>query len=159
MQPLQPAQITHKSYESTRKAVIAAYDSGNPEFTKLASSREEFLEGLSELLADKPGNSFANETYHVIVRRVDENFLHLSIKRHDKQPIHDWRDLQAIKNQIAGTECEAVELYPAESRLVDSANQYHLWVVTDPTYRFPFGFTERFVTEEPLGNSQQRPFT
>jgi hypothetical protein len=37
--------------------------------------------------------------------------------------VHDWRDLQRIKNQLVGPECEAVELYPAESRKVDTANQ------------------------------------
>ena len=47
---------------------------------------------------------------------------HLSIKRRDKEAIHDWRDLQEIKNQICGPEIEAVELYPAEARKVDSAN-------------------------------------
>src|SRR5580704_308381 len=49
---------------------------------------------------------------------------HLSIKRRDKEPIHDWRDLQEIKNQICGPEFEAIEIYPAEDRKVDSANQY-----------------------------------
>jgi len=29
---------------------------------------------------------------------------------------------------IVGEEHEAFEVYPAESRLVDTANQYHLWV-------------------------------
>src|SRR5215471_20904261 len=32
---------------------------------------------------------------------------HLSVKRRDKQPIHDWRDLQEVKNQLCGPECEA----------------------------------------------------
>lgn len=54
---------------------------------------------------------------------------HLSIKRRDKQPIHDWRDLQEIKNRLCGPEREAFEIYPCESRLVDTANQFHLWVL------------------------------
>jgi len=36
----------------------------------------------------------------------------LSIKRKDKEPIHDWRDLQRIKNDICGPESEAMEIYP-----------------------------------------------
>lgn len=83
---------------------------------------------------------------------------HLSIKRRDKECIHDWRDLQRIKNDLIGPEHEAVELYPAESRLVDSANQYHLWVVAEEGQRFPFGYTERVVSEGSHGNSKQRPF-
>jgi hypothetical protein len=57
--------------------------------------------------------------------------LHLSIKRRDRKVIHDWRDLQQIKNDCAGPEREALELYPAESRLIDTANQYHLWVAPE----------------------------
>lgn len=66
--------------------------------------------------------------------------LHLSIKRRDKGPIHDWRVMQEIKNQILSPEYEAVELYPAESRLTDTANQYHLWAFAHPGVAFPFGY-------------------
>jgi hypothetical protein len=87
---------------------------------------------------------------------------HLSIKRNDKEPIHDWRDLQAIKNWICGPETEAMEIYPAESRLVDSANQFHLWAfmkhgkARQP--KFPIGWTKRFVTDEQWVNGKQREF-
>jgi len=67
---------------------------------------------------------------------------HLSIKRLDKKPIRDWRDMQQIKNELVGLECEGVEMYPADSRVVDAANQYHLWVLKSTLDRFPFGFTD-----------------
>ena len=82
--------------------------------------------------------------------------VHLSIKRLDKAACHDWRHFQRIKNEIVGPEYEAVELYPAESRLVDTANQYHLWVIKDETFRWPFGFGERLVVDNPGGNAVQR---
>jgi hypothetical protein len=63
--------------------------------------------------------------------------------------------LQQIKNQLVGEECEAVELYPSESRLVDTCNVTHLWCVTDPAYCFPFGYEEREVSDE---RADQRPF-
>jgi hypothetical protein len=64
---------------------------------------------------------------------------HLIVVRKDGQPIHDWRDLQAIKSAVCGDEAEGVELYPAESRLGDTTNAYHLWVL--PTgCRFNLGF-------------------
>lgn len=88
----------------------------------------------------------------------DTPIIHLSIKRIDRNPIHDWRDLQRIKNAIVGEENEAFELYPAESRLVDTANQYHLWAFTDKRVRIPCGFTSRLVSEEQIGSAQQRPF-
>jgi len=76
------------------------------------------------------------------------NLVHLSIKRIDRKPVHDWRDLQRIKNQLLGEECEAMELYPAESRLVDTANQYHLWGYDDPKLRAPFGFPGPRVVDD-----------
>lgn len=64
-----------------------------------------------------------------------------------KAPVHDWRHLQAVKNLIIGPEHEGFEVYPAEARLVDTANQYHLWVFLDPKVRLPVGFGEREVLE------------
>lgn len=88
-------------------------------------------------------------TYQVNLRRVETGFgvmmVHISCKRRDRQPLHDWRVKQEIKNAIVGPDCEAVELYPAERRLVDTANQYHLWAFDDPRMDFPFGYGERLV--------------
>jgi hypothetical protein len=85
---------------------------------------------------------------------------HLSIKRRDKESIHDWRDLQAIKNQLCGADVEAIELYPAEARKVDSANQYHLFAFMRSGKRrapkLPLGWTVRFVSDEQFINGKQR---
>lgn len=66
----------------------------------------------------------------------------LSIKRNDREPLRSWSDLQQIKNLLVGPEHEGVEVFPAESRLVDGANQYHLWVLAKPGARFRYGFNE-----------------
>ncbi|HRH85667.1 MAG TPA: hypothetical protein PLO41_02360 [Rubrivivax sp.] len=71
----------------------------------------------------------------------------LSIKRRDRAPVHDWRELQQIKNMIVGDEHEGFEVYPAESRLVDTANQYHVWVFVDPAVRLPVGYGQREVMD------------
>lgn len=109
---------------------------------------------------EKVGTDWLNAIYHV--RRVDcGDMWWLSIKRIDRRPIHDWRHLHRIKNDLVGPEHEGVELYPAESRLADSANQYHLWVFKDPTRRFPFGFQDRLVggpEEAAVLGAVQRPF-
>jgi hypothetical protein len=55
----------------------------------------------------------------------------LSIKHNDRRAIRDWRHFQRIKNELAGAEREAVEIFPPESQLVDTANQYHLWVLPE----------------------------
>lgn len=81
---------------------------------------------------------------------------HLSFKRRDREPFHDWRIAQRIKNSIVGKQNEGVELYPSESRLVDTANQYHLFVIKDPEVLFPFGFSTRLVTDDEAHGSKQR---
>lgn len=87
---------------------------------------------------------------------------HLSIKRNDKAPIMDWRDLQDIKNKLCGVECEAIQLFPAESRCVDSANQYHLWAFMkhgkhDRLPKIPIGWTQSLKMDDPWVNGGQRP--
>ena len=137
-------------------------------------------QGVSQEVADKNLKAFMddevwlNNTYQANIRRktgegwFDETeecwngfpeeageVIWISIKRRDREAIHDWRDFQLIKNDIAGPEMEAVEIYPAESRLMDTANQYHLfaWKGT-----FPVGFQFRSVRDDTLGTpSKQRP--
>lgn len=89
-----------------------------------------------------------NDTYQVELSQIAnvEDMVQLCIRRRDGGPIlRDWRHFQWIKNQLVGEECEAIELYPAESRLVDTNNKYHLWAVKDPTFRFPVGWITRDV--------------
>lgn len=101
-----------------------------------------------------------NEIYQVNVDRFthrENGIVHLSIKRRDKEPLLDWRHKQQIKNQLVGDECEALELFPAESRLVDGANQFHLWAFSDPAQRIPVGFWQRMVhNDSPPGGKQRR---
>lgn len=80
--------------------------------------------------------TFMNDLYSVDVVKAHP-FIRLSIRRHDGQPCKEWKHLQEIKNDLIGPEHEAVELFPAESRLIDTNNEYHMWVHADPQYRFP----------------------
>lgn len=95
---------------------------------------------------------FLSETHQVNVQMLKAPFgpdlgdvAWLSIKRRDRDVIRDWRELQAIKNAIVGPEHEGFELYPAESRLCDTANQFHLFVFMQASVRMPVGFTVREV--------------
>lgn len=82
---------------------------------------------------------WGNNLYTVRVDR-QPGFTHLSYHRHDRAPVRDWRHAQRIKNDVCGDETEGVELFPAESRLVDQANEYHIWCSTSGP--FPLGFNE-----------------
>lgn len=43
-----------------------------------------------------------------------------------------WHEAQRIKDEIAGPEATAVEVYPPKDEIVDDADAYHLWVLTAP---------------------------
>lgn len=46
-----------------------------------------------------------------------------------------WPEAQRIKNELAGAEATAVEVYPPENEVIDQADMYHLWVLPG---RLPF---------------------
>jgi hypothetical protein len=144
-----PAQAVTTPEEVMERFLASGHD---PEEVRIAV--EQFMG--ADLFLDE------TNTYQVMVRETANGFgapmVHLSIKRIDQQPIGDWRVMQAIKNAIVGEECEGFELYPAETRLVDTCNQFHLYVFTDPKIRIPCGFTERLVDGESKAGALQRPF-
>lgn len=161
MTPFQSAYVQKSEVQAGIESTMALWRSGEPTVRNLwpGLDEAEVREKVRALVEDEHRNSecWINDTYQVF-KRAFGDFIHLSIKRLDKAPIHDWRDMQAIKNALVGEECEGVELYPAESRLVDSANQYHLWCSSNITFRFPFGFSGvRLVANESHGKAVQRP--
>lgn len=83
--------------------------------------------------------AFDNRLYDGAGLEFEDGSMHLSFKRKDRSAVHDWRHIQAIKNSVAGPEREAIEIYPAESNLVDAANEYHLWVLPEDM-ESPLGF-------------------
>ena len=108
--------------------------------------------------SEQPVDFWSNSTYFVCAyyNHCGEVGL-ISIRRHDWKPCSDWRDKQAIKNQIVGPEWEAAELYPAESRVMDKGNWSHLWVMPKGK-RYSFGFLEGDHSDKPAkANEVQRP--
>lgn len=98
---------------------------------------------------------WVNDRYQVIVRYgslegepgTREGLMHLSIHAHDRGPMRNWRHLQQIKNEVAGEDRTAVEIFPPESKLADSANEYHLWVFPEGV-DLPFGFPDSLVSDD-----------
>jgi len=60
-----------------------------------------------------------------------KDLLHLSIHAQDRGPMRNWRHLQQIKNEVAGELRTAVEIFPPEDKLTDTANEFHLWVLPE----------------------------
>jgi len=136
-------------------------------------TRGRIIDGTGDPRIDTK-ETWVNNKYQVFVYRPsfpgmgDVEMVHLSIKLNTREVIRDWRDLQRIKNELCGTACEAVEIFPAEDRLADAANQYHLWVL-EPHRRFPFGFDDGRVVKDVVNpatiesyglknRARQRPF-
>lgn len=97
------------------------------------------VDAAHEVMGMKGVEVWANDVYEAFKHTYAPGQVHLSIKRMDRRPIRNWRHFQQIKNEVCGEETEAVELYPAESRLADNANQYHLWVMLEPHQPGEFG--------------------
>lgn len=83
-------------------------------------------------------------------------FAVIGISNKDETARHDWREFQQLKNLLVNPEWEAVELYPAESRLIDPSNRFYLWCV--PKGVFVFGLVGRNVLDSKQSGAPQRPF-
>lgn len=120
-------------------------------------------EQCQRMLDDAGASIFGNSMYRVTVfphhKTLWGPFCHISIRRVDRAPIHDWADLQEIKNDLFGPEFEAIEIYPSEKRVVDAANQYHLWVFG--AGMIPVGFADRAIAfdfDTQFGSKQRRKY-
>lgn len=108
--------------------------------------------------------TYMNDNYVATLHPVETQdgwpkMVQLSIRRVDRKPIHDWRHLQQIKNDIFSPLHEAVELYPMADRVVDTANSYHLFVLTVEGLQFPFGWPSGLRSDDSAADipNQQRP--
>ena len=129
-------------------------------------ARETDPEGYDALwaaYADGKAFMYRNCLYTVHLRLLGEHrrdAMWLSIRHNDRKAVRDWRHFQRIKNELAGKERQAVEIYPKESQLIDEANTYHLWVLNEKD-ELPFGFKgERSVGDAEAADSigaKQRP--
>lgn len=62
---------------------------------------------------------------------------HAWIRRHDEVEL-TWKEKQYLKNVLFGEDYTAIEIYPREKELVDTAMMYHLWVMPF-SFCFDFG--------------------
>lgn len=68
--------------------------------------------------------------------------IKVGVRRNDEAPVHSWSDLQRIKNEVFGQNYYAIEVYPSEMDVVDVANMYWIWVLSNQQ-KVPFGFDGR----------------
>ena len=123
-------------------------------FSTMKQAKKQYYSEINET------DVYINNLYMCFVER-SEDIIHISFKTHDKKTDAgiSWQHKQWIKNDICGEESEGLEMFPAESRIVNMANQYHLWVLTK-NKKLPFGFCDgeplvnKFNGEEDSGANQ-----
>ena len=161
------AKRTSKERALLRKAMLRKWEPMK-ETSAVRSSGEigSKMADLEDDMKSEDRKLHANNRYTVHKETVpperhgfgDVELTWLSIKPNDDSHRHDWREFQKIKNELCGPEREAMEVYPAESRLVDGANQFHLWVLPEGC-SVPCGWWDRIVVEENTTQfGSQRPF-
>lgn len=97
------------------------------------------------------GSTFWENNLYVVTKYVNlfGEVVRISLYRKDNKAVRDWRHIQRIKNEIAGGESWFVEVYPAQSKLVDLGNTYHIWRVPDHAVSEMQGFSDgREVSDE-----------
>lgn len=79
-----------------------------------------------------------NLVFAVLVRDVG-TAIHLAVSSlTGDRP--SWPEMQRIKDELAGKEATAVEVYPPHDEIVDGADMYHLWVLFQP---LPFSLSSK----------------
>ena len=97
--------------------------------------------------------ALSDGSYAVLLRKVQTvlgEVIHMAIRNRTNTDI-PWAEKQRIKNEIAGHNRTAVEVFPVVTKLVDKANMYHLWVLPEG-FSLPFG-----LSDEEAGGSHDTP--
>ena len=85
-----------------------------------------------------------NRCFCVLERQAEMGITHLAVSSLSGiRPT--WWEMQRIKNELAGEEATAIEVYPPKSQVVDEADMFHIWVLRG---KLPFGL---HVHPAPIG--------
>lgn len=69
-----------------------------------------------------------NKVFSVLDRMDASGARHLAVASlSGERPT--WHEMQRIKDDLAGPEATAVEVYPPKREIVDDADMYHIWVL------------------------------
>jgi hypothetical protein len=90
--------------------------------------------GLSGWLVDIT-TAYKNRVFAILHRPAEAGVHHLAVSSLSGiRPT--WHEMQRIKNDLAGPDCTAIEVYPAQRDVVDEADMFHIWVLRG---KLPFG--------------------
>jgi len=72
-----------------------------------------------------------NKVFSVLDRTLSNGFRHFAITSLS-QIRPTWPEMQRIKDELAGLNTMAVEIYPPHHEIVDDADMYHIWILPKP---------------------------
>jgi hypothetical protein len=79
-----------------------------------------------------------NKVFSVLDRTLSNGVRHFAVASlSGVRPT--WWEMQRIKDELAGCDKTAVEVYPPATEIVDEADMFHIWVLTD---RLPFSLSK-----------------
>ena len=157
-----------KAWQPLVKDPDWARESKRAEVMKMARTQFPDLsdKAIDGLMSDE---TWGNDRYTVSGHLLDgkrDGFVEIAVHNHNRTPHVPWRHLQQIKNEVVGPDREAVQLFPAEDRLLDTANEY--WIYVYPTGDAPMrkrgvkigmdrGRTVSYEMPTGFGRSRQTP--
>jgi hypothetical protein len=75
--------------------------------------------------------AYRNKVFSVLQRDAGGGVTHYTVSSlSQRRPT--WWEMQRIKDEIAGPDTTAVEVYPPRDEVVDGADMYHFWVLPAP---------------------------
>ena len=116
----QPLAKDPEAYRESKRAQVAKM--ARAQFPDLSDK------AIDDLMSDE---TWGNDRYTVSVHYIGgdrDGFVEIAVHNHNRTPHVPWRHLQQIKNEVVGADREAIQLFPAEDRLVDNANEYWIYV-------------------------------
>jgi len=76
-----------------------------------------------------------NKVFSVLDRPAEGGVRHLAVSSlSGNRPT--WPEMQRIKDELAGADATAIEVYPPSAHVVDEADMFHIWVLRG---QLPFG--------------------
>ena len=79
-----------------------------------------------------------NRVFSVLRRDAGGGVIHLAVTSLSKER-PTWWEMQRIKDDLAGADATAVEVYPPAAKVVDDADMFHIWVLPGG---LPFGLKD-----------------
>jgi len=84
-----------------------------------------------------------NKVFSVLDRTTTDGVRHLAVASLS-QIRPSWYEMQRIKDELAGPDATAVEVYPPHAEIVDGADMFHIWVLPTP---LSFGLRMTAITQ------------